>query len=167
MKSPIQSWPGYQACSIYSSGTITYLTTVCSASTLVEESSDKLEVLQSQLKLMLETPGRRLIAVLWKNINFPSLVVLRESTGGYFSYVSVLSAFRNVPQSLEGREIVPSLGSLYIVLCMLGKPFPGPLLLSTFAQKDHKRKETSVPTHLVSNHGKINVILNHHKYNSS
>lgn len=40
LKSPIQAWLGYQACSIYSSGTITYHTTVCSASSPVEESSN-------------------------------------------------------------------------------------------------------------------------------
>lgn len=123
LKCPIRAWPGYQVCSIYSSGTITYHPTVCSNSNLVEESSNKLKVRHCQLKLMLNTPGHRLIAVLWEKINTSSLVAMRESPGRCFSCTSVLSPFRYVPHFLQGRRVVPSLGSLYIGLRMLGNQF--------------------------------------------
>lgn len=138
---------------------------MCSASSSLEESSNKLEVLQFQLKLMLMTPGHRFIVVLWEKINSPSLVALRESTGRYFSYAPVLSAFRYVPHSLQGRGAVPPPGSLYIGSCMLGNQFSWSSPLCSFAQKDQERKETSVLMPLVSSHHKINAILNHHKYN--
>lgn len=96
---------------------------MCSASSSVEESSNKLEVLQFQLKLMLKTPRHWLIAVLWEKKNSPSLVDVRAVTGRYFSYTSVLSAFRYVPHSLQGRGVLLSPWSLYIALCMLGNPF--------------------------------------------
>lgn len=103
LKCPRQAWPGYQAYSSYSSGTIAYYTTVSSTSSLVEESSNKLKVQQSQLKLMLKTPGQ-LIAVLWEKINSPSLIAVRESPGRYFFYTSVLSAFRYVPHYTGKRS---------------------------------------------------------------
>lgn len=137
--------------------------TVCSASSSVEGSSSKLEVLQPQLKSMLRTPGHTTsTAVLWEKVNS-----LSGWCGGKFMQrllFHILSvSFQICLSVLTGKR---SCVSLHRVVYAWKLVFHVLFFCASLFRKGRKAKKL-LHWCPVSSHCKINDELNHHQHNST